>query len=67
MSAMGATEKLFVVFNAMPYDATSTVETGGRKGLNRALKGVKGVGPAGLENVEGFVVFVMANGTGPHD
>ena len=67
MSAVGSAEELVVVFNPMPYDSTSTVEAGGRKRLNRALEGVKCVGPAGLENVEGFVIFVMANDTCPHD
>lgn len=67
VSAVGAAEELVVVLNSMPYDATSTVEAGRRKGLNRALEGVKCIGAAGLENVEGFVVFVVANGTCSHD
>jgi hypothetical protein len=38
VGAMSAAEKLFVVFNAVPYDATAAVETGGGEGLNRALE-----------------------------
>lgn len=67
MRAMGSAEELFVVFNPMPDDSTSTMEAGGCKRLNRALERVKGVGAAGLENIEGFVIFVMANDTCPHD
>jgi len=67
MRAMGSAEELFVVFNPMPNYSTATMEAGGRKRLNRALERIKSVGPAGLENLEGFVIFVMANDTCPHD
>ena len=59
-------EELLVVLDAVTDNAASAVEAGWGKGLNRTFKTIEGIGATGLEDVEGFVVSVVANNTDSH-
>jgi hypothetical protein len=66
VGAVGSTIKLFVVLNSVAYDAASTTKARRGKGLNGALETVERIGVPRLDDVERFVVSVMAHSTGSH-
>jgi hypothetical protein len=67
MGAVGATVELVVAFNPMPDYATSTVEAGRRKCLNRAFEAVKRIALPFHNNIKAFVVIILAYLADPHD
>ena len=66
VGAVGSAIKLLVVLNPVAYDSTATTKARGSERLNRALETVEGVGVPRLDDVERFVVSVMAHSTGSH-
>ncbi len=66
MSAVGPAKEFIFMLDPVADDTASTMKTGRSERLNRAFKGIEGVGATSLENVEGFVVSVLANDAGSH-
>lgn len=58
MGAVGTAVELIIAFNAMPDYATATVEAGGRKCLNRALKAVERIALPFHDDVKALVIVV---------
>lgn len=67
VSAVRPAIVLIVVFNAVPDDATSAPNTGRGERLDSAFEAIEGIGMTGLDNVERFVVPIVADSAGSHD
>ncbi len=55
-----------LVFNAVADDTAPAPDTYGCKGLDRAFEAIKGIDMARLNDVERFVVRVVAHRAGSH-
>lgn len=64
--AVGAAKELLITLHPVTYDTTPTVETGRGEGLNRALKAIEGVPLVIVDDIECFVVGVVADGADAH-
>ena len=57
---------LIIVLHAVADDATSASDTGGGERLDRAFKTIEGIGMTSLDDVERFVVPIVAHSAGSH-
>jgi hypothetical protein len=66
VSAVGTAEKALIVLHTVAYNSASTVKAGWGKGLDRALKAIKGIGSTVEYDIERFIVCVMTDKTRSH-
>lgn len=66
MGAVGTAEKAFVMLNAMTYNSAAAMQAGGGQRLYGALKTIKGIGSILKNDIERFIVGVVADEAGSH-